>query len=167
RRGEGEDLALNVSPMSACAGRFLFLLSVVILFAPVLSPPVSGQQPFITDDADVTPRRHFHFEFSNQFDLLQRSSFPNLRQNTADFELDYGLFHGVEIGIESPWLIIINDRTGGLRTARGIGDTNLSLKYNFLCEKEYSRWPAMSIALNYELPTGDTKRQLGSGLADF
>jgi hypothetical protein len=153
--------------MSPRAGRYLILLPVILLFALVLSPSIFGQQPFVTDDADVTPRHHFHFEFSNEFDLLQKSSFPNLRQNTADFELDYGLVHGLEIGIESPWLIIINDRTGGLRTARGIGDTNLSLKYNFLTEKDHSRRPAMSIALNYELPTGDTKRQLGSGLADF
>jgi len=99
--------------------------------------------------------------------VLQRASFPNLKQNTADSELDYGLFHGLEVGIEVPWLVIINDRTNSSRTVRGIGDTNLSLKYNFLTEKEHSRRPAMSIAFNYELPTGDTKRQLGSGLADF
>jgi hypothetical protein len=49
----------------------------------------------------------------------------------------------------------------------GIGDTNLSMKYNFLPEHENSRRPALAIALNLELPTGDTRRQLGSGLADF
>jgi len=53
------------------------------------------------------------------------------------------------------------------KTASGIGDTNLSVKYNFLRESENSRTPAMAIALNLELPTGDTRRQLGSGLADF
>jgi len=139
----------------------------VLLLGLLLSFPISAQQPFVTDDADVTPRHHFHFEFSNQFDVLQRANFPNLKQNTADSELDFGLFHGLEVGIEIPWLIIINDRTGGLKTARGIGDSNLSLKYNFLMEKDHSRRPAMSIAFNYELPTGDRKRQLGSGLADF
>ncbi|HKE58435.1 MAG TPA: hypothetical protein VKB46_17105 [Pyrinomonadaceae bacterium] len=153
--------------MSPSAGRFPLLIPLVFLFASSLCPPLLAQQPFVTDDADVTPRHHFHFEFSNQFDVLQRASFPNLKQNTADSELDYGLFHGLEVGIEVPWLVIINDRTNNSRTVRGIGDTNLSLKYNFLTEKEHSRRPAMSIAFNYELPTGDTKRQLGSGLADF
>lgn len=50
------------------------------------------------------PKRHFHFEFSNQFDLLQRSSFPSLKQKTATFELNYGLLDDLEIGIEVPLL---------------------------------------------------------------
>jgi hypothetical protein len=127
----------------------------------------SAQQPFITDDADVTPKGKFHFEFSNEFDLLHRSAFPNLRQNTADFELDYGLFENVEIGIEAPLLTLINDRSAPFRTATGIGDMNLSLKYNFLKERSGSSRPALAVALNFELPTGNTNRQLGSGLADF
>lgn len=126
-----------------------------------------AQQPFVTDDADTTPKRHFHFEFSNEFDWLQRSSFPSLKQNTADFELDYGLLEGLEIGVESPLLTIFNAAGTIPKTLSGIGDTNVSLKYNFLKERENSRLPAMAIAFNLELPTGDTKRQLGSGLADF
>jgi hypothetical protein len=126
-----------------------------------------GQQPFVTDDSDVTPKGHFHFEFSNEFDHLQRSSFPSLKQNTADFELDYGLLDGVEIGVESPLLTIFNANGTVPRTLSGIGDTNISAKYNFRKEKEGSRIPAMAIGFNLELPTGDTKRQLGSGLSDF
>jgi hypothetical protein len=128
---------------------------------------VNAQQPFVTDNTDTTPKHHFHFEFSNEFDLLQRSSFPSLKQNTADFELDYGLFDNLEVGIESPLLTIMNARGTLPQTPTGIGDTNVSLKYNFLKEREHSRRPALAIAFNLELPTGDTKRQLGSGLADF
>lgn len=133
----------------------------------VLRPEMNAQQPFVTDDSDTTPKKHFHFEFSNEFDFLQRSSFPNRKQNTADFELDYGLTDRVEIGIESPFLTIFNDEGTNPNQVSGIGDTNLSLKYNFLRERENSRRPALAIAFNLELPTGDTKRQLGSGLADF
>jgi hypothetical protein len=140
---------------------------VLIVFISIQVSTTQGQQPFVTDDADTTPKRHFHFEFSNEFDLLQRSSFPNLKQNTADFELDYGLLEGVEIGIESPLLTIFNGAGTTPKTVSGIGDTNVSLKYNFLREHENSHMPAMAIALNLELPTGDTKRQLGSGLSDF
>src|SRR5882672_9847068 len=128
---------------------------------------VNAQQPFVTDNTDTTPKHHFHFEFSNEFDLLQRSSFPNLKQNTADFELDYGVFDNLEIGIESPLLTIMNARGTVPLHPTGIGDTNVSLKYNFLKEREHSRRPALAIAFNLELPTGDTKRQLGSGLSDF
>src|SRR5581483_3827435 len=132
----------------------------------IVSATAFGQQPFYTDDADVTPKGRFHFEFSNEFDRLQRSSFPNLRQNTADFELDYGLFDGFEVSIESPLLMIFNARGTSPRAASGIGDTNFGFKYNFRRERDGSRLPAMTITLNVELPTGDTRRQLGSGLSD-
>lgn len=138
-----------------------------LALAFLLSSSAHSQQPFVTDDADVTPRGHFHFEFSNEFDLLQKSAFPNLKQNTADFEIDYGLFDRVEIGVAVPLLTIFNAAGTSPKTVTGIGDMNLSVKYNFLRERENSRLPAMTIGVNFELPTGDTDRQLGSGLADF
>ncbi len=141
----------------------IWILSLLGLFVC----PARAQQPFYTDDADVTPKRHFHFEFSNEFDLLQRSSFPSRTQNTADVELDYGLLEHLEIGVEAPLLTIFNAAGTTPQTPTGIGDTNISLKYNFRRERENSRWPAMAVAFNLELPTGDVKRQLGSGLADF
>jgi hypothetical protein len=133
----------------------------------LVSSAVQAQQPFVTDDADVTPKGRFHFEFSNEFDLLQRASFPNLKQNTADFELNYGLFEGVEIGVAAPLLSIFNAAGTSPRTVTGIGDMNLSVKYNFRREEENSRIPALTLGFNFEVPTGDTERQLGSGLADF
>jgi hypothetical protein len=144
-----------------------FFLATFVLASSLLGNTVKAQQPFVTDNTDTTPKHHFHFEFSNQFDLLQRSAFPNLKQNTADFELDYGVFDNLEIGIESPLLTIMNARGTVPLHPTGNGDTNVSLKYNFLKEREHSRRPALAIAFNLELPTGDTKRQLGSGLADF
>lgn len=140
------------------------LAALMTLFIAVFS---FAQQPFVTDDTDTTPKGKFHFEFSNEFDWLHRSAFPNLRQNTADFELGYGLLDNLEIGIESPLLTIINASGTNPRTVSGIGDTNVSLKYNFLAERENSRLPAMALGVNLELPTGDTSRQLGSGLADL
>ncbi len=140
---------------------------VLPVFLLLVGPAVRAQQPFVTDDADTTPKGKFHFEFSNQFDLLQKSAFPNLKQNTADFEIDYGLLDNVEVGVAVPLIRIFNAAGTSPKTVTGIGDTNLSVKYNFLREREHSRLPAMTIGLNFELPTGDVKRQLGSGLADF
>src|SRR5919198_6501165 len=119
----------------------------VAAFLCLQSSPARAQQPFATDDADVTPRGHSHFEFSNEYDLLQRSLFPARAQNTADAELDYGLFGGVEVGVESPLISIFNAR-GTAPAAFGIGDTNLSAKYNFLKEREGSRRPALAASLN-------------------
>ena len=77
------------------------------------------------------------------------------------------MFESLELGIAAPLLTIISDRAIAPRTVTGIGDLNISLKYNFLREREHSRRPALAIALNLELPTGAAERQLGSGLADF
>lgn len=143
--------------------RVLSLLALLFF----LSVPAASQQPFVTDDADVTPKGRFHLEFSNEFDWLQRESVPSLKQNTADTELDFGLFENFEIGIAAPFLTIINEAGTTPRRVTGIGDLNISLKYNFLRERENSRRPALAIGFNLELPTGDAERQLGSGLADF
>jgi hypothetical protein len=145
----------------------LFSLKLVLLLLVFGAATAKAQQPFVTDDTDTTAKGHFHFEFSNEFDWLQSSSFPSRKQNTADFELDYGLLDRVEIGIESPLLTIFNAAGTNPARSSGIGDTNFSLKYNFLRERENSRRPALTIAFNLELPTGDTRRQLGSGLSDF
>jgi hypothetical protein len=147
-----------------------FILLVSTLSLPLTffaTSSASAQQPFYTDDADVTPKKHFHFEVSNELDWLQRADFPSLRQNTLDFEVDYGLANRLEVGVEVPVLSLAIARDAFPRGATGIGDTNISAKYNFLSEREKSRLPAMTIVVNLELPTGSVKRQLGSGLADF
>ncbi|HKZ80205.1 MAG TPA: transporter [Pyrinomonadaceae bacterium] len=150
--------------VSAILKHLLLTVSLVASLGSV----TDAQQPFYTDDTDVTPKGQFHFEFSNEFDLLQHSAFPNLKQNTADCELDYGLRDNLEIGVEIPHLTILSAADSTVKsTVSGVGDANLSLKYNFLGEHENSRIPAMAIAFNLELPTGDTGRQLGSGLTDF
>ncbi len=146
-------------------GKTIFVL--VALLLGYLSVTVRAQQPFVTDDTDVTARGKFHFEFSNSFDLLQHYAFPNLRQNTASFELAYGLVERVEISIEAPLISIFNAEDTNPRRVRGVGDANFAVKYNFLREREGSRMPALTVSGNIEIPTGDVKRQLGSGIADY
>jgi hypothetical protein len=83
-----------------------------------------AQTPFVTDDADVTEKGKFHFEFINKFDVLQQSAYPTLKQNTADFTLAYGLFKNVEISIASPLITFYNARGTEPRGVTGIGDTS-------------------------------------------
>jgi hypothetical protein len=144
--------------------RFVLLLIALLFGIPVAA---KAQQPFYTDDADVTPRGKLHFEFTNQFDILQRDAFPNLKQNASSFTLNYGLFDRVEIGINSPLITVINARGTSPRAAFGVGDTNLTVKYNFHQERPGSRIPALTVSFKVELPTGDKGRQLGSALTDF
>ena len=127
-----------------------------------------AQQPFFTDDADVTPKGHFHFELSNQLSFLQNTAFPSRRQNALVYQLNYGLPSGLELGVDSPYLAIINAReTVSPRIAAGVGDTNVTVKWNFHREQERSSIPALTIAYAIEAPTGDTHQQLGSGLFDY
>jgi hypothetical protein len=143
------------------------LSPLVCALTLLVAAAVTAQQPFVTDDADTTPKHHFHFEFSDELDLLQRSSFPNLKQSTADFELNYGLFDRVEIGIEAPVVTIFSGAGTTPRTVSGIGDANLGLKYNFLRESDKPCRLALAVVITLKLPTGSVRRQLGSGLADL
>jgi len=147
--------------------RRLPVILVLISLAGFVHSKVAAQQPFTTDDSDVTELHHFHFQFSNQYDLLQRQERPTLDQNTADFELDYGLLPNLEVGVELPYISFINSADTIPRSVSGIGDMNFSSKYNLHKEHEHSFWPAMSVAMNIEFPTGSVSRQLGSGLTDY
>jgi hypothetical protein len=144
-----------------------FLKLTLVLFLLVISLRAVAQQPFYTDNADVTDKKKFHFQLSNEYDILQRSAYPSLRQNTTVFELDYGLFKGVEIGVDGPLIAISNSRVTTPKTPFGFGDLDLHIKYNFLTEREGSRRPALAATLNVELPTGNAREQIGSGLTDY
>jgi hypothetical protein len=126
--------------------------------------PLHAQLPFYTDDTGVTERGKWHFEFFNEYDALQLQV-PNLRQNTANFKLNYGLPYNLEFDVDSPYLSIY--RTTGNQPSNGVGDTNLGVKANFHKESATSRVPALAASLYIELPTGDASQQLGSGLQDY
>ncbi len=145
-------------------GRLLLVPAFLFCCFPL---EIKAQQPFYTDDSDVTDRNKFHLQLSNEYDILQRSAYPSLRQNTTVFELDYGLLKNVEIGIDGPLITIMNSRITTPKTPFGFGDLDLHIKYNFLKEREGSRRPALTVTVNAELPTGDANKQLGSGLTDF
>lgn len=149
--------------ITTCVRTVLFTAGVVIL----TSSAANAQQPFYTDNADVTDKKKFHLQISNEYDILQRASYPSLRQNTSVFELDYGLLSNVEVGIDGPLIAISNSRIVTPATPFGPGDLDFHVKYNFLKEREGSRRPALAATFNVELPTGNQHEQLGSGLTDY
>ena len=126
--------------------------------------PLAGQLPFYTDDPAVTERGKWHFEFFNEFDVLQLQ-YPNIRQNTVNYKLNYGLPFNLELDVDAPYLAIF--RAVGTPNALGAGDTNLGVKWEFHKESPGSRVPALGASLYIEFPTGDSKDQLGSGLTDY
>jgi hypothetical protein len=130
-----------------------------------MGAPLSAQLPFYTDDPAVTERGKWHFEFFNEFDALQHPQYPNLRQNTANYKLNYGLPYNLELDVDAPYLAIF--RALGTPTSTGGGDTNVGMKWNFHKESQASRLPALGASLYVEFPTGDSRQQLGSGLTDY
>ena len=131
------------------------------LLAILWCAPISAQLPFYTDDPAVTDRGKFHFEFFNEFDALQLQ-YPTLRQNTANYKLNYGLPYNLELDVDIPYLAIL--RAAAAPDSMGSGDLNLGVKWEF--HKESPRVPALGASVYIEFPTGDSSRQLGSGLTD-
>jgi len=140
-----------------------------LLLAAVLLWPsaAAAQQPFYTDDADVTPRGKVHFDFFNEYDWLKDGQAPHQRQNTFNVKMNYGLTDHLELDLDSPLLTIMNDASAVPRRPTGIGDTNMGFKYRFMPQREESSTPEVAIATYVEVPTGNTTTGLGSGLADL
>lgn len=141
-----------------------FLFAILLLF---FSFKASAQQPFYTDDADVTDRHKYHLQLSNEFDVLQRSLLPAKSQDVAIFEIDYGLCKAVEVGFDGPLLRIQSEPTVIPSSVSGIGDVTFHVKYNFLTEVDGSLRPALAASFAIQAPTGNPNRQLGTGLTDY
>jgi len=143
-------------------------LWLLLLYLAMPASPVWAQAPFQTDDVEVAPKRHWHFEFNNEYDWLQASADPNLRQNTSNFKVSYGLIDHLEVGFDNQLLAISNAPSPFLpNSVFGYGDIDLSVKWHVRKEKKGSPWPALGASLNLELPTGDEQKQLGSGVTDY
>jgi len=137
----------------------------VVLLLLLCASAAEAQLPFYTDDPAVTSRGTLHFEFFNEYDSLHASEFPDLRQNTANFKVNFGLPHRLELDFDAPHLSIY--RAPLVPSASGLGDANLGIKWNFLESKPPSHVPSFGASLYIEFPTGDSKQQLSSGLTDY
>jgi Putative MetA-pathway of phenol degradation len=151
-------LKARLSFYSFCRAAFTFAICA----------SATAQQPFNTDDAEVTPKGKWHFECSNEFDQLRKNNFPNLRQDTANFKFAYGLRENMEVGLDNQVLVLYNGPAPSVPlNALGLGDLDFSVKYKFHKEKEGSWLPDLAASLGVEFPTGDSSKQLGSGLTDY
>ena len=140
---------------------------MVLMGLFLFSSPVSAQIPFYTDDADTTPKGKFHIEFFNEHDWLQASLLPGRRQNISNFTLNYGLTDRIELGLNLPFIKIINDRESRLRNPSGVGDTQFGVKMRLRDERDGFRVPAVTFVFYFKAPTGSAGKQTGSGLPDY
>ena len=144
--------------------RILIALLTLLFTCPAAA---SAQLPFYTDDADTTEKGKFHLEIYNEHDILQRAAYPAKRQNTLVFTLNYGVTNKLEVGVNAPVITLSSSRTATPRNVTGQGDTQFGVKYKLVEEREGSRLPALSAVFYIEAPTGEVKKQLGSGLVDY
>lgn len=142
-----------------------FQLTVLLCCVPWGAGTAAAQMPFYTDNADVTDAGTLHFEFFNEFDGLQSAEYPDIRQNTFNYKINYGLPHGLELDLDAPYLSIL--RAPGSQSSNGPGDTDMGIKWNFHKSDRSLSVPALSASMYIEFPTGDTSQQLGSGLTDY
>jgi hypothetical protein len=140
-------------------------LVVFICLASAGAGVARAQLPFYTDDPAVTSRGKLHFEFFNEYDSLHGSQFPDLDQNTANFKINFGLPYRLELDFDAPHLSIY--RAPIVPSASGMGDADLGIKWNFHTARPGSHAPALAASLYIEFPTGDSKKQLSSGLTDY
>ncbi len=139
--------------------------SILLLFALLASGPLRAQMPFYTDDSAVTEPGTLHVEIFDEVDALQSMQFPDLRQNTANLKVNVGLPHGFELDVDAPYLTIY--RAPGSRSSRGVGDTDMGVKWNIHEAAPNSPVPALAVSFYTEFPTGDARQELGSGLTDY
>jgi hypothetical protein len=137
---------------------FLFAMSSTIV--------ARAQQPFYTDDADVTPSGRVHVECFNEHDWLQPSQAPHLQQNTFNMKVNYGTGRNLELDMDVPIIAIVNDGSVVPQHPAGFGDLDFGVKFNFHRERDGSSVPAFSLASYIEVPTGEVSTGLGSGLVD-
>jgi hypothetical protein len=133
----------------------------------LVSTPVYAQLPFATDDVATTTKGKFHIELSNEYDWLQRSSFPGRRQNTALLTVTYGISDRIDAGVTAPFIRINNDQESRLGNPSGIGDLQFGVKVRLLDERVGSKLPAAAVVFYLDAPTGSTRKQIGSGLSDY
>jgi len=140
---------------------------ILLMIIGVLSTrPLHGQMPFYTDNTEVTDRGTLHFEFFNEYDGLQSSQYPDLRQNTANCKANYGLPHDLELDVDAPILAIYR-APGSQPSSSGLGDTDMGVKWNFRKAPHPAGLPSLAASLYIEFPTGNTRQELGSGLTDY
>ena len=140
--------------MNAEARRVLALAGFVAASLAVGTRLAMGGPPFVTDDPEPVEHRHWEFYVASQY-----SETAEDRSGTAPhLEVNYGAIPGLQLHVIAP---MAYDAPGLGRRHYGYGDTELGAKYRFI--RESAGVAQVGIFPLLELPSGDARRNLGSG----
>jgi hypothetical protein len=138
------------------------ILALLLFF---MAAPLHAQMPFYTDDTSLTEQKKVHVEIFDEFDGLQSSQFPDVRQNTLNAKINFSPLKRLEVDLDVPYLSI--QRAPGVQASHGVGDTNLGAKWAIREATPDSNSPTVAASFYVEFPTGDANQELGSGLTDY
>jgi hypothetical protein len=127
----------------------LLCLAIILCTACAFAGP-----PFLTDDP--VPVSFHHYEFY-AFSTLDQSG-GAYQANPPGFEFNAGPVPNLQLHIGMQTGLFVPSAGA---TTYGLGDTELGAKYRFIQEK--GQRPQISFYPLIELPTGDSRRNLGNG----
>jgi hypothetical protein len=129
--------------------RYSFALSLLCLPRAALAGP-----PYVTDDPEPVPYRHWEFYLGTQHEIASDGAEGAL----SFLELNYGVAPNVQLHLIAP-LAYARPPDGPLNY--GPGDIELGAKIRFV--RERNNVPMLGVFPLVELPVGSAAKGLGSG----
>ena len=106
-------------------------------------------------------------DYCKLYVMVPKSAAPDHWQETNNFVVQFGLLRNLELNVDFPILLINRYSGASLADAFGFGDIDFAAKYGF-CDEDRDGWrPALAASAAVEVPSGNSKTQLGSGFTDF
>ena len=129
-------------------------LALFILLFGLAVPWAYAGPPFLTDDPEPVPFKNAELYIFTQGD---RASDGTGLAGPA-FEFNLGAAPNLQLHVVAPLQL---DAPRNAPNNYGMGDMELGFKYRFIQEKR--KRPQVGIFAMFEVPTGDSKRNLGNG----
>ena len=131
--------------------------TIVVMTALMFSMSAVAGPPFVTDDPEPVDYQHFEINTA-----ITRTAVEGERSGSLPIiDANYGAAPNLQLHIQ-PQLAYSRTSKG---TQFGVGDTEIGAKYRFVEEDKDGWQPMVGVYPMIELPTGDRKRGLGSGVA--
>ena len=136
--------------------RPLFFFVLVPWIICVLAESTFAGPPFLTDDPEPVPFKHWEFYLFSTVDDTPGST----SGAGPAFEFNVGALPDLQLHLVVP---IAYTSPEDVPSAYGLGDTEFGLKYRFIQETDSQ--PMVGVFPMIEIPTGDADRGLGNGKA--
>jgi len=137
--------------------RFALLIVMALSLVGVMAREALPCRPLKTEDCGTTPQGRFEMEMSIESDKYK----CNDRELNYGGVINYGLTEKWDIGWEIP-INYLKPVIG--RCEKGLGDVLLRSKYLVISETDSC--PAFLVKPTFKIPSGDDKKELGSGKSD-